>query len=71
MEELKPCPKCGGRAELCGEGLAKSVFENGGERLFFTDFDGYTVSCEDCVETTKRYTKPEKAVEEWNRRAAE
>ncbi len=65
--ELKQCPSCGGKAELCGEGMAKSIFEDGEERLFFTDFDGYTVSCEDCMRTTTFYQTPDAAVDAWNK----
>ena len=64
--KLKPCSKCGGSGNLCGEGMAKSWFDNGEEHLCFTDFDGYTVSCEDCEETTERYMDPKEAVAEWN-----
>lgn len=64
--ELKPCKRCGGKAELCGYGMAKSVFEDGEERIFFTELDGYTVSCENCTETTKLYQKPGDAVQAWD-----
>ncbi len=64
--ELRPCPVCGGKAKLCGEGLAKSVFEDCDEHIFFTDFDGYAVSCENCTNATKHYRKAEDAVGAWN-----
>lgn len=64
---LKPCPVCGGEAELCGTGLAKSVFDdNGEEQIFFIDLDGYAVSCKDCAKTTKCRPQPKSAIEEWN-----
>lgn len=64
--ELKPCKYCGGKAELCGFGVAKSVFEDGEEHLFFIELDGYTVSCEDCTKSTKYFWKPEQATQSWN-----
>ena len=56
MTELKPCPFCGGKANLV-------VRHN--QTLTWIR---YYVKCERCVATTANYEKPEHATGNWNRR---
>lgn len=55
---------------LYGEGVARQYIEAKGEEscLYFTDFDGYVVECDECGAVTGCYKNPEKAVEAWNNR---
>ena len=63
MAELKPCPFCGGRAEL------REV------TLKFPDREWYGVRCRNYNCTANfinlEYDLPTKAIEAWNRRAEE
>lgn len=54
MEEVKPCPFCGGAAEL------KSAIYGG---------DTFFVVCHACEIRTFLFASPAKAVRVWNRRA--
>lgn len=57
MEELKPCPFCGGRANCYqGEDWTVNPFP------FF-------VRCDDCKAETQHCSKIEYAIAAWNRRA--
>lgn len=60
MPELKPCPFCGGEAEIrdCGRIIKKQ------RRPF------YTIRCSACMGTVPKYSSTIlQAVEAWNRRA--
>lgn len=63
MAELKPCPFCGGEAEIHEERLE-------GYTIFFVSCENN--KCSVIVETMHRagYTKAQ-AIEEWNRRAGD
>lgn len=54
MAELKPCPFCGGKAEV-----VKSMIAGG----------GFFIICHDCEIRTFDFLRPETAVKRWNRRA--
>ncbi len=56
MDELKPCPFCGGEAETIKSFLYGKVA-------------GYTVSCKKCGCELKMYTSKQNAEKAWNRRA--
>ncbi len=57
MSELKPCPFCGGEAEI--------VHKPSG----FDDLDFYWVKCKDeCVTICNPETSEEEAIEVWNTR---
>lgn len=66
MEELRPCPFCGGGAELAF----------GGEGSCTTKGKSF-VRCKVCnalgekFEVSPRYCSDDKAIEAWNRRASE
>lgn len=61
--ELKPCPFCGGEAEMI-----KHSFWN--ERKHSYSDRTYSIKCCGCsVETYPFYDTKEKATESWNRRA--
>ena len=64
MDELKPCPFCGGEAELY-ESEAYNL-KNGGK----VDQTLWFVTCQDCTALLCGDLK-KKAVEMWNRRAGE
>ena len=76
MPDLKPCPICGATeydiVVYC-EGMAKQYLEPDGRisPIYFSDCDGWCVSCEECGYETNHFTKPEIAIEAWNRRAGE
>ena len=55
MEELKPCPFCGGKAE---------IVDNGD----FVDVSCKDYTCRGWANSLDRKTKQE-AIEDWNRRA--
>lgn len=56
IEELEPCPFCGGDAEL-----TVMLLEDGGA--------AYAVMCLDCRVETSFFTDEEEAAAAWNRRA--
>ena len=71
MSELKPCPFCGGEAELDFAHTSftyTDAFGKAREPGFF-----YTVKCGDNVCGCKIgiYEEPKMAIEAWNRRASE
>ena len=59
--KLKPCPFCGGKAEL----MSYTLF---GRQVWFVTCGG--MGCDVVPETADRYT-PQKAAEVWNKRAGE
>ena len=57
--DLKPCPFCGGEADVI-------------EHLFHRLDSSYGLQCKKCkAETYQFYESEEKAIEAWNRRAGE
>ena len=56
MKELKPCPFCGGEAEI-------EMDENW--------YWNYYVFCQECKITTDYYETADEAIEAWNRREGE
>lgn len=69
MEELKPCPFCGGAA---GVDKMNFCFEDTGEyamSAFVVSCSAFVVSCRVCGMKTAQYRTEEKAVKAWNRRA--
>ena len=56
MNELKPCPFCGGEA--------KTIISEGGD---YTE-DLYWIVCKCCEAETSTYYTDEDATEAWNRR---
>ena len=59
MAELKPCPFCGGEAQL-----VKRKFKTG----FYPGGGTYYVHCKVCLMTTQPRKKAECVIEIWNRR---
>ena len=59
MNEVKPCPFCGGKACLVVDPSLHPRYRY------------YGIKCTECGIETKFYFKAEFAVEEWNRRAEE
>lgn len=64
MEKLKPCPFCGGEAEV--------------KKKEFGDNTGYAfITCKSCEASTKRFTKSldysavYEAIKSWNRRVSD
>ena len=53
--KLKPCPFCGGEAELYEDGI----------------FSGAFVYCKKCGTLKGYYLETEKAIEAWNRRGSD
>ena len=60
MDELKPCPFCGGKAEI--------------EHEYIFGFEYSTIKCEKCrvktapIKVSFTYSSDERAAEAWNRR---
>lgn len=71
MEELKPCPFCGGEAEL-GEflGVVPEIDENGAYIDAETEYYAWCY-CTECGITTIDYDTDAEAIEAWNRRATD
>lgn len=63
VNELKPCPFCGGQANISVD--TEAVTDTEGRRWAYT----YTVVCNRCCATSGLTYLPEKAREAWNRRA--
>lgn len=67
---IKPinCPVCGEPAEIFGEGVARTIYDEQGNKtkMYFTEFDGYAVRCSNCFEQTVFFNTIEGAVESWN-----
>ena len=61
-DELKPCPFCGGKAEV------RSVTPVHDPNIKTYGYGGYFVMCVDCLTTSNNYNTAEKAAEMWNRR---
>lgn len=61
MADLKPCPFCGGRADVNID--SEPVVDTEGRRW------AYTVVCNRCCATSGLTYLPQKAIEVWNRRA--
>ena len=59
--KLKPCPFCGGKAEI---NVDREAVEDTEKRHW-----AYTVVCKRCCATSGLTYLPEKAREAWNRRA--
>ena len=59
MTELKPCPFCGGEAEMCED----SITAFGKYRKL------YVVVCKNLCVKTRQWYSEEQAIEAWNRRA--
>ena len=59
--KLKPCPFCGGEAEI---NIDREAVEDTEKRHW-----AYTVVCKRCCATSGLTYLPEKACEAWNRRA--
>ena len=56
--ELKPCPFCGGEAEL-------KIIETMTHSSLYRENEVY---CLDCYATTDKYTTQELAIKAWNKR---
>lgn len=54
MNDLKPCPCCGGTAQLHRVGLYHGI--------------GYRVSCDECLMRTDDAFEPMTAIDTWNNR---
>lgn len=63
MNELKPCPFCGGEAQISSDTEAT--------RDTADRFWAYTIVCSRCCATSGLTYTPKKAVEAWNRRASD
>lgn len=66
MNELKPCPFCGGIAFVEHWELSSPDEGWDDER-----YDMYYITCSECESTTDEYRSKEEAIEAWNRRAEE
>ena len=58
MEQLKPCPFCGGKAQIFTD-----------DEMGYLGNNQYLVKCENCLCGTGHYNNPECAIEAWNKRA--
>lgn len=60
MDELKPCPYCGGEAKLLRRKLRTGFYTRGGT---------WYVHCKACLNRTEPRKKRETVIELWNRRS--
>lgn len=60
--------KCGGTPKIWGEGMAKQyvIGKDTLGDIFWTDFDGYRVGCQECGSETHLCDSPESAISTWN-----
>jgi Lar family restriction alleviation protein len=67
LQQLLPCPFCGGGAVLCESSLSfKRIWPLG----YFNDKDKthYWVKCEQCESSQYHFDTPEESVKFWNKR---
>lgn len=60
MNELKPCPFCGGEAGI--------HFHSELNEYYISEIDAVYIYCKHCDATTGPFLKKEVAIEAWNRR---
>ncbi|MBR4016353.1 MAG: Lar family restriction alleviation protein [Oscillospiraceae bacterium] len=61
QNELKPCPFCGAKSELCMEPWDFEKREPAKDAK-------YVVECGECLSRTDTYNSEDEAIEAWNRR---
>lgn len=64
LEELKPCPFCGGKAFL------RKYYYSGGEPAYYVECGGVKSTCS-VMPSTWSYDTEEEAIEAWNTRKGE
>lgn len=58
---------CGADPHFYGEGTAFEEYdEYGNKEMYFVDFYGYTVECQNCSKMTYSHRTPEEAIAAWN-----
>lgn len=64
----KNCHVCGEPAEIYGEGVARAIYDECGNKIatHFVDFDGYAVQCSNCFVATAFFNTIPEAVDAWN-----
>jgi hypothetical protein len=64
--------KCGGTPHIYGEGVARQDVCGGtGTDIYFVDFDGYAIECEECGESVCYCRTVEGALKAWNSKMEE
>lgn len=72
MKELKPCPFCGGKAEIYNYEASRDIYDS--HTLGYVDteyFTLYGVGCTECSCIIGEKKSKEEVIEVWNRRANE
>ena len=67
MDELKPCPFCGGVAQLDFAPNGNCTYINSEGKIDYTDFL-YIVKCTGCCSSGGRYEDINMAIDAWNKR---
>lgn len=62
VNELKPCPFCGGEAEIKSRYIGYGSIGLGAH-------DWFAIACNDCRTISKEYGTKEQAIAAWNNRA--
>lgn len=70
MDELKPCPFCGGNGKLLDNGYEEPVIDENGAYvdMDISEPDIFWCQCEVCGAMTTGKETEEEAIEEWNHR---
>ena len=59
--------KCGGKPIVYEEGMAKRILNDDiSDEIYFTDWDGYSIECENCGEVVSYCKTVESAITAWN-----
>lgn len=69
MEELKPCPFCGGKAKVFSCDGAGAFYTNAGEaQIWGRKMNHKLIRCKNCGIKTKAYLTDKGVFNAWNRR---
>jgi hypothetical protein len=71
MNNLKPCPFCGGEAKLCDNSISDCVYDPitlAEIDCTYEEPDTFWVNCRECYAMTLGFDTEKEAIEAWNKR---